>query len=310
MKKITLGLLILLVLITGAIYLLVPNKLIISTKRIIAGNSNAAYRNLISVPGNWEHWMDTATGKLSYKSGNTTFTTIGMYTNYNELIIKNNPGDSFKTQLEFFPVTKDSFLVQWQTETITGYNPVKKIQQYFTLTKVLPLMDLALNRFESFIQNDTKVYSAPVKNMTVVDTLLIATYLETDTIPGKENIYHLIQELQQTIAAQHGTIQDSGMMHIAKMAPDHYKTMVAVPIQHVIKPAPNQVIKRLVEGNILVMEKTGGPYTILHAQDMLQTFVTDHSFISPAIPFQKLITNRLTEADTTKWITRFYYPVY
>ena len=30
--------------------------------------------------------------------------------------------------------------------------------------------------------------------------------------------------------------------------------------------------------------------------------------MSPAIPFESLITNRLEEPDTSKWVTKIYYP--
>jgi hypothetical protein len=31
---------------------------------------------------------------------------------------------------------------------------------------------------------------------------------------------------------------------------------------------------------------------------------------TPAIPYQSIITNRLTETDTTKWITKIYQPIF
>jgi hypothetical protein len=100
------------------------------------------------------------------------------------------------------------------------------------------------------------------------------------------------------------------MLHITKLFDNTYKTMVAIPITKAILPASNQFIKRMVKGNILVMEKKGGPFIIKSSQDMLAQFVSDHGLTSPAIPFQKLMTNRLTEPDTSKWITKFYYPIY
>ena len=63
-------------------------------------------------------------------------------------------------------------------------------------------------------------------------------------------------------------------------------------------------------GNILTGEVKGGTYTINQAEMELKNFVTDFKRISPAIPYQSLITNRLQEKDTTKWITKLYYPIY
>jgi hypothetical protein len=42
----------------------------------------------------------------------------------------------------------------------------------------------------------------------------------------------------------------------------------------------------------------------------MENYARDHKKQSPAIPYQLLVTNRLTEADTTKWITQINYPVF
>jgi hypothetical protein len=66
----------------------------------------------------------------------------------------------------------------------------------------------------------------------------------------------------------------------------------------------------MIAGNILVAEVKGGPYTVTNAFNSLHDYVTDHDLQSPAIPFQSLITNRLQQPDSTKWITKIYYPIY
>jgi hypothetical protein len=41
----------------------------------------------------------------------------------------------------------------------------------------------------------------------------------------------------------------------------------------------------------------------------LEYYLNEHRLRPPALPFQSLVTDRLVERDTTKWITRLYYPV-
>ena len=36
--------------------------------------------------------------------------------------------------------------------------------------------------------------------------------------------------------------------------------------------------------------------------------MTDNALSSPAIPFESLVTNRMQEPDTSKWVTKIYYP--
>jgi hypothetical protein len=309
MKRIFVFTLLTFLVVMGAIYLLIPDKMTLAAHRIIAANSNAAYRNLIAPPADWSHWLgnDTAT-TAAY--GDYSFVTSSMFTNYNEVVIEKNGDDTLHSQLRFFPVAKDSFLLDWQTTIQTGYNPFKKLHRYFFAKEVKTAMNGVINQFQQFMQRTEKVYGAPISKITVTDTLLIATYAETDSIPGNEKIYSLFNELHKTIRSQNTSIQDSGMLHISKLPSGSYKTMVAIPITREIQPAPQQVIKRMVPGNILLMEKTGGPAAISTAEKMLAQYVTDYTLVSPAIPFQKLMTHRLAEPDSSKWVTRFYYPVF
>jgi hypothetical protein len=62
-------------------------------------------------------------------------------------------------------------------------------------------------------------------------------------------------------------------------------------------------------GNILMAKVCGGEASIVNAQTELNHYVSDWQKIAPAIPYQSLVTNRLTITDTTKWITELYYPV-
>jgi hypothetical protein len=41
----------------------------------------------------------------------------------------------------------------------------------------------------------------------------------------------------------------------------------------------------------------------------VQKYKDDYQRVSPAIPFYSLITDRLKEPDSSKWITKIYFPV-
>ena len=63
-------------------------------------------------------------------------------------------------------------------------------------------------------------------------------------------------------------------------------------------------------GKILVTEVKGGPHAIQVAYAQYEKYLQDYHRISPAIPFESLITERIAEPDTGKWVTRIYYPVF
>jgi hypothetical protein len=94
--------------------------------------------------------------------------------------------------------------------------------------------------------------------------------------------------------------QDSGL----------FKTEVAIPVNKAIPQNKIYLIKRMVPGKILVAEIKGGDYSAREALRQMHIFMTDNNLSSPAIPFQSLITNRMEEPDTLKWITKIYYPVF
>ena len=62
-------------------------------------------------------------------------------------------------------------------------------------------------------------------------------------------------------------------------------------------------------GNILVVEVRGDQQTINEAIKQIEKYITDYQRSIIAIPFQSLITDRSKESDSTKWITKIYYPV-
>jgi hypothetical protein len=65
----------------------------------------------------------------------------------------------------------------------------------------------------------------------------------------------------------------------------------------------------MVPGKILVAEVKGGEQRVREAAANLQNYVDDYKLKSPAIPFESLVTDRTKETDTSKWITKLYYPI-
>ena len=66
----------------------------------------------------------------------------------------------------------------------------------------------------------------------------------------------------------------------------------------------------MILGNILEAKVVGGPATIEKGEIAMKNFAKDYGKVSPAIPFQLLVTDRNKEQDTSKWITYLKYPVF
>lgn len=66
----------------------------------------------------------------------------------------------------------------------------------------------------------------------------------------------------------------------------------------------------MIPGKILSAEIRGGTYTSKESIKRLELYMDDHKLTSPAIPFESLVTDRSKEADTARWVTKLYYPIY
>ena len=90
-----------------------------------------------------------------------------------------------------------------------------------------------------------------------------------------------------------------------------YYVMVGIPVNTNLN-SDNKAfqIKKMVLGDILTTEVMGGPYTVQNALNQLKFYINDNKMASPAIPYESLVTNRLLQPDSTKWITKIYYPVF
>jgi len=86
--------------------------------------------------------------------------------------------------------------------------------------------------------------------------------------------------------------------------------MVAIPTKSDLQSEGKFQLKKMVLGNILMAEVKGGVHIVMKGENELTNYMDDYKKLSPAIPFQSLITDRQLETDSSKWVTRLYYPIF
>ena len=85
---------------------------------------------------------------------------------------------------------------------------------------------------------------------------------------------------------------------------------IGIPVNKKLPEKENISLKQMVKnGNILVTEVRGDQKFINEAIKQTEKYITDYQRSIIAIPFQSMITDRTKEPDSTKWITKIYYPV-
>ena len=170
-------------------------------------------------------------------------------------------------------------------------------------------MASALQRLRQFMQSERNMYGFAIARERVTDTLLVVTKMQDTTKPTVETYYGLIKKLRDYIARAGAQETNYPMLNISKIDSTHYQTMVAIPVNKELPGSGDIVAKRMIPGNILVAEVHGGTATVTNGLHQLDAYVMEHQFTQPGLPFQSLVTDRLSEHDTSKWITKLYYPV-
>ena len=316
MKKFLLFIFILVLLSFTGVYIFIPSRISFGKVIYINGNKNIAGR-YIADEGNWGKWWPSDTqhtlsferknNEISYSYKNYRYTISRKALEGTGILIKHN-ADTINSFLHTISLNTDSLAVEWKGELDETYNPFKKIRNYLLATEVKKNISEILQSAKSFLENSENVYGLNITQQQVKDTLLISTRLTTNKYPTTAEIYNLIKSLREYIFSKGGAETNFPMLNITKDS--IFKTMVAIPINRVIPPTAIFLLKKMVPGKILVTEVKGGTYSADEALRQLTIYMEDNHLGSPAIPFQSLVTDRLKEQDTLKWITKIYYPVF
>lgn len=310
MKKWLLVLVGLIILIITAAHLLIPAKIEI-TKHVSVKCTQDGALYILKSPGKWNKWWpgliknDSSfiLNGLSYITDKRNYAGV-------KLTMHNN-GDSVGNNILVLPIGKDSVDIILKTSVVTGNNPFAKIKGYFFAGKYGADLSSILSSLSKFLDKPENIYGFTVTQMRVVDTLLVSTVDTLSHSPTTTEINDMIMGLKKHIAAEGAQETNPPMLNIGRIDSIHFQVRTAIPVDRGILSTNNATFKRMVAGNILVSsEIKGGPYSVAQAYQAMKKYVNDYRYISPAIPFESLVTDRMQEQDTTRWITRIYYPVF
>jgi len=308
MKKWLIGLFILAILLLLTAYIVIPAKLTISSITLMKANPRSAYRCLTDTT-KWEKLFGNSVGKNTFQYKNTVYKVNKKLFEGIEVLMEDK-NLSITSLVKILSLNRDSSIISWSAPIENSANPFKKIEQYFVAHSLKNNMNSVLDNMKTFMEKEENVYGINVQQTKVKDTLLVSTKTVLKNYPSVENIYSLITVLKNYIKANHAKETDYPMLSITTSDSMNFEAKVAIPVNKLLNDSGVILQKMMVPGKILVTEVNGGPYIITKAFNSLENFVQDHKFMSPAIPFESLVTNRLNEKDTTKWVTKIYYPIY
>ncbi|HYE55299.1 MAG TPA: GyrI-like domain-containing protein [Chitinophagaceae bacterium] len=306
-KKITLALIIILILATLSTYILIPSSLPVSKIIYVHATPGGTSRTL-SNENKWKEWWPTPNTQSPYAYNNFTFDPDRAVIDIMGVIIRNS-GDSIYSTIAILPLSIDSAAIQWKCSIQTGNNPITRVRQYFKAKQVKENMNDLFAQLKPYLEKKENIYGFPIQRTRVTDTVLITTTITTNTQPQPADIYTLIQKLRNYASGQDAKEMNYPMLNIYRADSNRFETMVALAINKSIPETNDIKLRRMVPGNILIAEVKGGRHTIEETFRQLEHYLHDFRLIPPAKPFESLVTDRLKETDTAKWVTRVYYPV-
>ena len=314
MKKIFIGVLVFFLAAVALVYVVVPAEVKVSTVSVIRANEYAVFRHLIN-EGNWKKWWPSNSSLTTEKNldgfylNGYVFKTGAKQLDRIEVIITRKD-QSASSLMNWSAMSPDSIIMSWTTTLATSSNPISKINNYFEAKKLKQSMEQVVSNLKTFAEKKESLYGLHVIQTKVTDTILLVTKTVIKEAPTDAQVYSYIAMLRKYIAANKASETNFPMLNIGySKERKSYEVMVAIAVNKKL-PGNNVIaLKRMVAGNILYAEITGGQHTVKEGIRQMEQYVSDHQKISPALPFQLLVTDRIKEKDTAKWVTRIYYPI-
>jgi hypothetical protein len=311
MKKPTLFVIGILVLAFISIYFIIPQK--IKTANVIEIDANDVNVSKFLVnKRQWHKWwpgQHNAADSIHFSYKGVDYILQESTNSEMKTLIK--IGDmELNSQLLYATTGEGMCEVTWTTEMQSSINPIERITQFVKIKRFTKDIDTLLTGFKKFMQKDTNVYGMAIKISKIKNTIVLASVIHANDYPTPETIYGIVKDLKKQINAQNAIPIDSPMMNVHPDEHTGYQLTVAVPINKVIKLGANTIINRLVkDANMLEATVKGGKGTIKNAFVQLRNYQKDYRLVSPAMPYESLITNRLAEKDTAKWVTKIFWPI-
>lgn len=312
MKKWIVWLIGLVVLTVGCIYLLIPANIDISCISSAKATLSAEFR-YISREESWERWWRNAGGQghtrgQGFEYNGTIFRLTGQDHNFVHIEVEHG-GLKLETILTLISFSKDSTGTVWHTALKAGNNPLKRISTRRTAVRIKKDMSAVLQNLTSYVSETKNVYGLSIQRTSIRDTTMLTASFVSGRYPSIAEIYGFFDTLEKSIRRQHGLNSGAPMLNVRQLDGGGYETQVAIPTNRLLENDGKVHYRRMVPGNFMATEVQGGPLTIDQAMKQMEVYISDYQKIVMAKPFQVLVTNRLTETDTAKWITKIYFPV-
>jgi effector-binding domain-containing protein len=312
MKKPALLILAILLFALVALYFIVPQW--ITTDSVAqVDNTDVNISKFLLSKREWARWWPgqrnaADSSKFTYNGADYT---LQQATN-TRMQVQVKKGDMvLNSQVTYVAAEEQMTAVDWHSAIQSSLNPFNRIIQFARAKQLQQDADTILGSFKRFMETDTNVYGIKVKIGHVADPIVIAQNAVFINYPTTQQIYKMVASLRLQINAAGAKEVNVPMLNIHRTDEHEYQVMVALPIDKIVTPGNGFIINKLVKNaNLLETTVRGGRRNIDNAFERLGKYREDHRLISPAMPYEMILTDRLAQPDTTKWVTKVYWPIF
>jgi hypothetical protein len=216
---------------------------------------------------------------------------------------------TIKLAVDFQAAPGNQTSIRVSSTYLLSSNPIRKVRQYFNFGGWKTSAEVFSDSLKSYFTHPEKIYGFNIRRENVPDAHYISASAVYREPPAQTIIDSLLWELRQYVKEQQATIANQPIMHVIQDS-GKYKLMVALPTNREIPSGKGFQYKQMILGYILIADVMGGPHKIQECQQAMERYMMDHGKSSPAIPFQRMLTDRAKVKDSSQWITAVNYPVF
>jgi effector-binding domain-containing protein len=306
MKKV----LIILVLAAAAVFCLIPSKIKFNYE-ITFEASDAVTAKFLTYKNNWNKWWPgTQINDRHYRYNDIDFNIIEL-TNSGAVLTLQKGKLKLNCTINYLSTNEGEVKITWDVTNKNGAGSLPPVIDKFKLPGIKNQIEAISKHLKLFLENEKNAYGYKIYLKAAKDTVLLTSTTLLNTYPSIPHVYNIINDLKQQAAAKGVKETNYPIMNVTKINEQQYQLSVAIPINKSVSPSSKTAINNIPRGgNLLVADVQGGTNTVKEALAQIKIYMKDHRLISPAMPFESLITDRCAEKDTSKWITKIYYPIF
>jgi hypothetical protein len=308
MKKIVLWVIVFLV-ISFCVLKLMPTTKTVSETVDVDCPIDALNRN-ISNPSNWTKWWP------GNKLNNSKYSFLEKEILINKILLNGfegqtqSRGKQIKINLQALTINSYTSQINLTTQYAFSSNVVTKLIQYVSLLKDKSDFTKFLQQMQAVFSSTEKTYGFNIERQRVPNSSYISVKQSFTRSPTTEDIYSMVRELENYIELQNSKVINAPILNIHTDNNKEYEAMVAIATNRDLPSNNKFFLKNMMLGNIMVAEVKGDRKKIDECIQAMKYYISDYKKSSPAIYFERLITDRLAEKDSTQWVTTINYPIF